>query len=82
MPRRNDDTVSLYISGFKDTTRYFDEEDTRRVYESGKEFTLDGRRLQMEYAQGRRKSKSLKPQSNENPWTSSISLGRARLPST
>ncbi|KAI8595844.1 hypothetical protein EDD21DRAFT_390032 [Dissophora ornata] len=36
--------------------QYFDEEDTRRVYESGKEFTLDGRRLQMEYAQGRRKS--------------------------
>ncbi|KAF8933975.1 hypothetical protein BGZ52_006261 [Haplosporangium bisporale] len=35
---------------------YADEEDARRVFESGEEFTLDGRRLGLEYAQGRRKS--------------------------
>ncbi|KAF9307027.1 hypothetical protein BGZ74_000616 [Mortierella antarctica] len=31
--------------------RYADEEDARRVFESGEEFTLDGRRLGLEYAQ-------------------------------
>ncbi|KAI9238135.1 hypothetical protein MVEG_11523 [Podila verticillata NRRL 6337] len=36
--------------------QYADEEDARRVFESGEEFTLDGRRLGLEYAQGRRKS--------------------------
>ncbi|KAG0196200.1 hypothetical protein BGX28_010426, partial [Mortierella sp. GBA30] len=93
MPRdRNDNTISLHVSGFKDSTRpsdlaelfeahgrisdvyipkdyytgmprgfayvqYTDEEDARRVYESGEEFSLDGRKLVVQYAQGKRKNK-------------------------
>ncbi|KAG0026648.1 hypothetical protein BGZ81_006212, partial [Podila clonocystis] len=41
---------------FTPTFLYADEEDARRVFESGEEFTLDGRRLGLEYAQGRRKT--------------------------
>ncbi|KAF9373839.1 hypothetical protein BGX21_004302 [Mortierella sp. AD011] len=32
------------------------EEDARRVYESGEQFILDGRKLGIQYAQGRRKT--------------------------
>ncbi|KAH7039253.1 SC35-like splicing factor SCL30a, 30a kd [Linnemannia elongata] len=88
---RQNDAISLYVSGFKDTTRpsdlatlfephgriadvyipkdyysglprgfayiqYHDEEDARRVFESGEQFILDGRKLALQYAQGRRKS--------------------------
>ncbi|KAG0257229.1 Serine/arginine-rich splicing factor 12, partial [Linnemannia exigua] len=88
---RQNDAISLYVSGFKDTTRpsdlatlfephgriadvyipkdyysglprgfayiqYHDEEDTRRVFESGEQFILDGRKLGLQYAQGRRKT--------------------------
>ncbi|GJJ71825.1 hypothetical protein EMPS_04182 [Entomortierella parvispora] len=92
MPRdRSDNSVSLYVSGFKDNIRpsdlavlfephgkiadvyipkdyytgnprgfayiqYHDDEDARRVFESGEKFTLDGRKLDLQYAQGRRKS--------------------------
>ncbi|KAG0070700.1 hypothetical protein BGZ90_012543, partial [Linnemannia elongata] len=35
--------------------RYHDEEDARRVFESGEQFILDGRKLALQYAQGRRK---------------------------
>ncbi|KAF9105002.1 hypothetical protein BGX27_009854 [Mortierella sp. AM989] len=92
MPRdRNDNTVSLHVSGFKDTTRpsdlaslfeqhgrisdvyipkdyysglsrgfayiqYHDEDDARRVFETGETFSLDGRKLEVQYAQGRRKT--------------------------
>ncbi|KAF8983401.1 Arginine/serine-rich splicing factor scl25a transcript I [Entomortierella lignicola] len=87
MPRdRNDNSVSLHVSGFKDNTRpsdlaslfephgrisddyytglsrgfayiqYHDEEDARRVFESGEQFSLDGRKLEIQYAQGRRKT--------------------------
>ncbi|KAG0312874.1 Arginine/serine-rich splicing factor scl25a transcript I [Dissophora globulifera] len=92
MPReRNDNAVSLHVSGFKDNTRpsdlaslfephgriadvyipkdyysglprgfayiqYQDEEDARRVFESGEQFSLDGRKLDIQYAQGRRKT--------------------------
>ncbi|KAF8947768.1 hypothetical protein BGZ47_008010 [Haplosporangium gracile] len=35
---------------------YHDEEDTRRVFESGEQFVLDGRKLGLQYAQGRRKT--------------------------
>lgn len=92
MPRdRNDNPVSLHVSGFKENTRpsdlaalfephgriddiyipkdyytghprgfayvqYHNEDDSRRVYESGETFTLDGRRLDIQYAQGRRKT--------------------------
>ncbi|KAF9320353.1 Serine/arginine-rich splicing factor 12 [Linnemannia elongata] len=87
---RQNDAISLYVSGFKDTTRpsdlatlfephgriadvyipkdyysglprgfayiqYHDEEDARRVFESGEQFILDGRKLALQYAQGRRK---------------------------
>ncbi|KAG0279995.1 Serine/arginine-rich splicing factor 12 [Linnemannia gamsii] len=87
---RQNDAISLYVSGFKETTRpsdlatlfephgriadvyipkdyysglprgfayiqYHDEEDTRRVFESGETFILDGRKLGLQYAQGRRK---------------------------
>ncbi|KAF9143289.1 hypothetical protein BGX30_000881 [Mortierella sp. GBA39] len=87
---RQNDAVSLYVSGFKETTRpsdlatlfeshgriadvyipkdyysglprgfayiqYHDEEDARRVFESGEQFVLDGRKLALQYAQGRRK---------------------------
>ncbi|KAF9920192.1 hypothetical protein FBU30_010024 [Linnemannia zychae] len=38
------------------TIRYHDEEDARRVFESGEQFVLDGRKLGLQYAQGRRKS--------------------------
>ncbi|KAF9112780.1 hypothetical protein BGX27_002825 [Mortierella sp. AM989] len=34
---------------------YMDEEDARRVYESGEQFILNGRKLGIQYAQGRRK---------------------------
>ncbi|KAF9346688.1 hypothetical protein BGX26_001799 [Mortierella sp. AD094] len=37
-------------------TRYHDEEDARRVFESGEQFSLDGRKLEVQYAQGRRKT--------------------------
>ncbi|KAK3831492.1 MAG: SC35-like splicing factor SCL30a, 30a kd [Linnemannia gamsii] len=88
---RQNDAISLYVSGFKETTRpsdlatlfephgriadvyipkdyysglprgfayiqFHDEEDTRRVFESGETFVLDGRKLGLQYAQGRRKS--------------------------
>ncbi|KAF9556850.1 hypothetical protein EC968_007933 [Mortierella alpina] len=92
MPRdRNENAISLHVSGFKDNTRpsdlaelfevhgriadvyipkdyytgmsrgfayvqYTDEEDARRVFESGEEFSLDGRKLVVQYAQGKRKS--------------------------
>ncbi|KAF9952983.1 hypothetical protein BGZ70_000404 [Mortierella alpina] len=92
MPReRNENALSLHVSGFKDNTRpsdlaelfeahgriadvyipkdyytgmsrgfayvqYTDEEDARRVFESGEEFSLDGRKLVVQYAQGKRKS--------------------------
>ncbi|KAG9060995.1 hypothetical protein KI688_007825 [Linnemannia hyalina] len=87
---RQNDAISLYVSGFKETTRpsdlatlfeshgriadvyipkdyysglprgfayiqYHDEEDARRVFESGEQFVLDGRKLALQYAQGRRK---------------------------
>ncbi|KAG0313522.1 Serine/arginine-rich splicing factor 12 [Linnemannia gamsii] len=87
---RQNDAISLYVSGFKDSTRpsdlatlfephgriadvyipkdyysglprgfayiqYHDEEDARRVFESGEQFILDGRKLGLQYAQGRRK---------------------------
>ncbi|KAF9348080.1 hypothetical protein BGX26_000476 [Mortierella sp. AD094] len=35
---------------------YMNEEDARRVYESGEQFILDGRKLGIQYAQGRRKT--------------------------
>ncbi|KAF9128640.1 hypothetical protein BGW39_004859 [Mortierella sp. 14UC] len=35
---------------------YYDEEDARRVFESGEQFVLDGRKLGLQYAQGRRKT--------------------------
>ncbi|KAG0199780.1 hypothetical protein BGX33_011461 [Mortierella sp. NVP41] len=35
---------------------YADEEDARRVFESGEQFVLDGRKLGLQYAQGRRKT--------------------------
>ncbi|KAG0256636.1 Serine/arginine-rich splicing factor 12, partial [Mortierella polycephala] len=88
---RNDTSLSLHVSGFKDNVRpsdlanlfephgrlsdvyiprdyysgnrrgfayvqYHDEDDARRVYESGEEFVLDGRKLHIQYAQGRRKT--------------------------
>ncbi|KAF9954419.1 Serine/arginine-rich splicing factor 12 [Mortierella alpina] len=92
MPRdRNENAISLHVSGFKDNVRpsdlaelfethgriadvyipkdyytgkprgfayvqYTDEEDARRVFESGDEFTLEGRKLVVQYAQGKRKS--------------------------
>ncbi|KAF9905207.1 Serine/arginine-rich splicing factor 10 [Linnemannia zychae] len=36
--------------------QYYDEEDARRVFESGEQFVLDGRKLGLQYAQGRRKT--------------------------
>ncbi|KAF9924839.1 hypothetical protein BGZ75_009112 [Mortierella antarctica] len=92
MPRdRNENALSLHVSGFKDNTRpsdlaelfeahgriadvyipkdyytgmsrgfayvqYTDEEDARRVFEAGEEFSLEGRKLVVQYAQGKRKS--------------------------
>ncbi|KAG0356796.1 Arginine/serine-rich splicing factor scl25a transcript I [Gamsiella multidivaricata] len=87
MPRdRNDNTVSLHVSGFKENTRpsdlaslfeafgriaddyytgqsrgfayvqYQDEDDARRVHETREEFVLDGRKLEVQFAQGRRKT--------------------------
>ena len=49
-------------------SRYHDEDDARRVYESGEQFSLDGRRLEVQYAQGRRKSKSIR---NTTSWFTS-----------
>ncbi|KAK3820079.1 MAG: hypothetical protein J3Q66DRAFT_336190 [Benniella sp.] len=36
--------------------QYHNEDDARRIYESGETFTLDGRRLDLQYAQGKRKT--------------------------
>jgi len=48
----------LALSPNQRPPRYHNEDDARRVYESGETFTLDGRRLDLQYAQGKRKSKS------------------------
>ncbi|KAG0054017.1 hypothetical protein BGZ83_012093 [Gryganskiella cystojenkinii] len=40
----------------QDTLLYHDDDDARRVYESGEKFHLEGRKLELQYAQGKRKS--------------------------
>ncbi|KAF9992192.1 hypothetical protein BGZ79_003401, partial [Entomortierella chlamydospora] len=57
---------------------YMNEEDARRVYESGEQFTLDGRKLGIQYAQGRRKSPNQMRSSGRDPLVATLVLDLAQ----